>query len=335
MAYTSAVNMAQFAIMSNDPLVQAVTFSLIDAGSVMARDIPFVNRASLVANGVRWEGSLPTPDWVPLNTDPTVTSGTPTPFQEQAYILRNEIQVDKVLVNDQNAIVDPRAAQVEAFLKAAAYDFNFKFIGNNHVTGDSDAFVGLRYRLDNYATYGVRSENKIDAGAVDLRAANMTAATFNSFMVYLDQALWSVGSEEGDGVILYVNETLKRRMAQGMRQFAGQGGFGQATDQFGRTAMTYKGATIRDIGRKADQSTLILTSTETSAGVDGSDVHTSVYAVRYGDGAFMGWQFEPLQAKDLGLRDGGVVYSTLIDWTGGLYPVTNRCFARVYGIKMS
>src|SRR5215213_3107097 len=113
---SSAVNMAQHAILSNDPVVQAVTFSLIDNGAVMARDIPFVTKQVLVASGVRWEGNLPTVTWTNVNEEGTTTSGTPTPYQEQVFALRNNIDVDELLVLDQNQIVDPRAAQLEAYL---------------------------------------------------------------------------------------------------------------------------------------------------------------------------------------------------------------------------
>src|SRR5678815_802182 len=102
---SSALNLAQYAIMSNDPLVKNISMSLIDAGNVL-RDIPIVDNASLISMGVRWEGGLPSVNWQAINTEPTVVTGTPTPFQEQAYIVRNAIDVDRVLVEDNNQIID-------------------------------------------------------------------------------------------------------------------------------------------------------------------------------------------------------------------------------------
>ncbi len=333
---TNALTMAQYAILSNAPMVQAVTYSLIDNGSVMARDIPFVDKATLIANGVRWEGNLPSVSWKSINEEGDSTSGTPTPYQEQAYIMRNVIDVDKFLVQDQNQIVDPRATQLGAYLKAVSYDFNHKFIKNDHVTGDAKAIVGLRYRIDNGSTFGVRSANKIDAGAVDLTQAAMTAATFNNFLEFVDQLLWSVDSPEGQGVVLYVNDVLKRRWERGLRQFAGQGGFSQAQDQLGRTVDMYKSAQIRDIGYKADQSTRVITTTETANGAtDTGSTHTSIYAANYGDEHLMGWQFGPVNAQDLGLLEAGSTYRTLVDWAGGLINMSNRSIGRVHGIKLS
>jgi hypothetical protein len=332
---SSALNLAQYAIMSNDPLVAAVTFSLIDAGSILGRDIPFVNKASLVANGVRWEGSLPTVSWASINEEGTTSSGTPTAYQEQAYTLRNYVDVDKLLVMDVNQIVDPRAGQVDAFMRAIAYDFNDKFINNVHPTGEAKAPVGIRGRIDNGTTFGVRSENKINGNAVDMTQAAATAITFGNFVELLDQLLWSVDSPEGNGVTLYMNDTMSRRFSNLSRRLSGQGGFGTATDQLGRDVITYKNAVVRDPGYKADQSTRIITSTETTAGVDGSSTYTSVYAVNYGTDHFFGWQFAPLLARDLGLQDNGVIYRTFIDWAGGLMNASNRSIGRLYGIKLA
>lgn len=333
---SSALNMAQYAILSNAPMVQAVTFSLIDNGSVMARDIPFANKKSLVASGVRWEGNLPSVAWKNANEEGDTTTGTPTPFQEQVYILRNNIDTDKVYVEDVNQIINPRSAQLGAYLKSVAYDFNHKFIKNDHVTGDAKAFVGLRFRIDNGSTFGVRTGNKIDAGAVDLTQAAATAATFGQFLEYVDQLLWSVDSPEGDGVVLYVNDVLKRRWSSLAGRFAGQGGMSQAEDQMGRVVSMYKNAVIRDIGYKSDQSTRIITATETANGAtDTGSTHTSIYAANYGEEHLLGWQYEPLAAKDLGLMENGVIYRTFIDWAGGLINMSNRSIGRVHGVKLS
>src|SRR5258707_1253269 len=121
---SGTMNMAQWALLSNEPLVEAVTFSLIDNGSIMARDIPFTSKQTLVANGVRFEGNLPTVNWSQLNAEGVVSLGTPNPYQEVAYVIRNYVDVDKAYVLDQNQITDPRAIQAQAVLKAIANDFN-------------------------------------------------------------------------------------------------------------------------------------------------------------------------------------------------------------------
>jgi len=330
----NALTMAQYAVLSNNPMVQAVTFSLLDMGTAMT-DIPFVNKKTLIANGVRWEGNLPTPSWGSINSTPVTTTGTPKPYQEQAYVMRGAIKVDKVLVNDVNAISDPRATQLAAFLKGFAYDFNDKFINNDHASGDANSIVGLKARIDGGLSYGVWSSAKIDAGGVDLSKATMTAATANSFLEFLEQLLWTVDSPNGDNVTLYMNEVMARRFNTALRTLGTSGGFAIVKDQFDRDQKKFMGATIKDIGYKADQATRIITTTETSTGAAGSSTFTSIYAVNYGEDHFHGWQYEPVYANDLGLLNDGVTYSTVVDWAGGVINDNIRSVARLYDIKIS
>lgn len=349
MAYASAnaLNMAQYAVMSNDPLVQRVTYALIDNGSIMARDIPFVNKSSLIAQGVRWTGGLPTVAWVPLNTDPTVITGAPTPYTESAYLLRNEIQADKYYVRDINQIQDPRQIQLQAYLKAQAYDFNDKFF-NNTPTGDSNSIRGIRYRLDNPSLYGMAlgsqpsgtvtstiAQNKIDAGGayMDL-SSNTTAATYAQFIEAIDAALWAVNSPMGDNCVIYVNDVLKRRWDANSRRFAGGGGFSTAQDQLGRVVEGYKGARVEDAGWKADQATRIITATEGTTGLNSTSTYTSAYVVNYGPDAMMGWQFAPINAFDQGLLPNASTYSIVVDWMGGIFQASHKAIARVYDIRL-
>lgn len=334
---SNSLSLAQYALMSNSPLVRAITYSLIDYGNVL-QDVPLQNKKTLIANGVRFEGNLPSVNWAPINSEPVTTKGTPTPYAEQLYLIRNSIDVDKVYVEEENAIVDPRAAQLGAYLKAVTYDFNDKFFNNDHVTGDANAFVGLKYRIDNGGTFGVRPENKITGSAVDLSQSGATQATANEFLELLDQLLWSVDSPEGTGVTLYMNEVMKRRFPFLIRLMGNQGGYSIQKDQFDRTIEMYKGAVIRDPGYKADQSTRIISTwekTDGTLGSNGTDHSTSIYAVNYGFDHFFGWQFEDIQANDLGLIYNGAIYRTVVDWAIGLMNQSTRSIGKLYDLKIS
>lgn len=335
---SSALNLSQWAVISNEPMVKAVTMSLIDNGSVMARDIPFVMKKSQYVNGVRWEGNLPTVSWAPLNQDPANTIGTPTTYQEQVYAIRNVIDVDQVLVEDENSIQDPRAVQLDAYLKSVTYTFNNSFINGDHVlsTGDKNGVVGLRYRIDNPSTYGVRSAAKINAGGLTF-TQSMTAANANAFFEFLDQLLWAVDAPYGSpDVKLYVCDALWRRMHFGIRSMGTSGGFAIDKDQFDRTVITYKSCPIIDIGYQSDQATRIISNGENSDGTYATNSnYTSIYAVNFSPGHFYGWQFDTLQARDLGLLNNGVTYRTVISWAGGLINDSNRSIGRIYGIKTS
>lgn len=334
---SGTVTLADYALMSNSPLVRAVTYSLILYSNVI-QDVPLASKKSLIINGARFEGNLPTVNWSQLNAEGVTTRGTPTAYQEQAYIIRNYIDVDKFLVEEENAIVDPRSVQSEAYLKALTYDMNYKFLKNDHIAGDVNAPVGIRYRIDNGGTFGVRPENKIDSGGLDMSQTTLgtTSANGNKFIEYLDQLLWSVDSPEGEGVVLYMNEVMKRRFTFALRNLGTAGGFEITRDMFDRTVTMYKGAVLRDPGYKADQSTRIITTTETSTGAaDTGSTYTSIYAVNYSTDHFSGWQFEPPNVQDLGLIYNGAIYRTLIDWAVGFNNASTRSIGRLFGLKLS
>jgi hypothetical protein len=344
--------LADYALYSTEPKVQAITMSLIDYGNVI-QDVPMVTKQSLIQAGVRFEGNLPAINWVPLNAEGVSVHGQPTPYQEQVYIMREYVDVDKYIVLDQNQITDPRASQAALVLKALTYDINFKFFKNDHVPGsggDANAPVGIRYRIDNPSNYGVRPENKIDCGgaAADLSQTGMTAKTGAAFFEMLDLLLWSVDSPDGVGVVLYMNDYVRRRVNSVIKFMGTSGGFDITKDQFDRSVALYRNAVIRDPGVKADQSTRILAGNaiaagsgsvgETAAGLDSTGASAnfaSIYAVNYGTDHFFGWQFtDGPDVNDMGLINNGAIYRTLIDWAVGLMNQSTRSLGRLYDIKI-
>jgi hypothetical protein len=347
---SNAMTLADYALASNQPLIQRITMSLIDYGNVLT-DVPMVTKATLIQNGTRFEGNLPVPNWTPLNSEGVTVKGTPTAYAEQLYLIRNYIDVDKFIVMDENQISEPRAVQTQAFLEGLTYDFNTKFFKNDHITGDVNSFVGIRGRIDNGSVFGVRPENKIDAGSLDCTQATLatTPANGNKLIEFVEQLLWSVGSPNGAGVVLYMNDNMKRRFSFALRQMGTSGGLAITQDQFGRTIESYKGAQIKDPGVKADQVTRIILGPsqagitgqfgETATGTDGAStttpLYTSIYAVNYGTDHFFGWQMAPFNAQDLGLVYDGAFYRTLIDWTVGFMNVSTRSLGRLYDIKIA
>lgn len=332
---SSAVSLATYANMSNNPLVSAFAYSLISNNNVI-QDIPLQTNASLLATGSRFDGSnYPTVNWSQINAEGVTVNTTPTPWQEGIFLLRNYIDVDKLLVKDKNAIRDPRAAQTEAYSKFLTYEFNNRFINNDHITGNVNAPVGLKYRVANGTTYGVWSNGSIDAGGVDLSQSGISAATANKFLELLDQTLWSVDSVDGSGVVLYMNEVMKRRFAFALRQLGTNGGYSIMQDQFNRTVEMYKGARVVDIGYQPNQTTRIIPTVENAAGASSGGTFTSIYAVNYSEGHFGGWQFDDLNVQDLGLLNNGVTYRTLIDWAIGYYNDSTHSIARLYDIKLA
>lgn len=326
--------LADYATLSNDPLVFSFIVSLLQNGNVL-NDLPLPTKPTMTYNGSRIKDNLPSPNWAALNSSPTTVRTAATSFSEQVYIIRDAIDADKYILMDQNQIMDPRQFNLQTYIEGLKYDINDKFINNNHSTGNLNAPVGIRARIDNPSLYDVNSDMKVDAGGVDLSLAGMTAATARQFLEYLDALLVYMGDDEGHNVTLYMNATMKRRFATAIRVLGAAAGFTTDTDAFGRKIDMYRSAKVVDIGRKADQSTLVITSTETAAGLAGASNYTSIYAVKYGLDKFCGWQMEPLAVEDVGRYSGGALYRITIDWAFGYIMNHTRSIGRIYDIKVS
>lgn len=335
---SSSLTLAQWANQANDPLATKVTFSLLDFGTVL-EDIPFITYPSMKVNGTRFTGNLATVNYRKLNEASAVTSSTASPYTEQAYIMSNMIDVDNKLRRDVNSLGDPMGVQLEAYLRSAGYDINDKFFNNDPVSGDPDAPIGLRYRLDNPSTMGTNSACKINGGGVDITQGAMTAATAATFIELIEQAFHEVdGGTDGNGVVIYMNRLVSRRFGRAVRMLGAGGGFDMTTDAFDRRVTKFRNATIRTIGVKADQSTEIITNTETAAGAEGASTFSSVYVAKYGEGYLQGWQFDSLpdSINYIGQRSDEPTHErVLIDYAFGMKHDHTRSIARIYNVKVS
>ncbi len=337
---SNALSLVDWYQTSNDPLVKEITFSMIEAGNVF-QDIPLITNATIVANGSRVLGGLPAPHWTPLNSDPSAVKGKATPFQEQLWVIRDTIDIDHFIYKDKNQIQNPFDVQVDMYLKGLSYDLNDKFINNQHVTGDKNAFVGVRARLDDPAQFGTNVACKIDAGGTDLSDGGITGTSANVFIRQLQSVLDEMGSPDGTNVVVYMNDDLLRRVEQGIRELGAGGGFDMTKDNFDRRVLQYKNAKIRNVGRKAPladgtQSQYIISSTETADGsADTGGTFTSLYAVKYGRNSFAGWQFEPLKPSGPEKLNNGVTYRLVFDWGVGLWQPNTRAVGRLYDIKVA
>ncbi len=338
-ADTNALTLADHAMVSNSKPLKKIVYSLHETMNVL-KDIPLKTEATLTMNGIRFVDNLPGVNTRAINGLPTITKGKPTPWQEQVYTYSNQFQIDKKLMNEKNLFADPIDVQFGAWSKAFAYSFNNMFFNNAHdgsSGSDINAPVGLRARLDNTTKWGVASEMKIDAGGIDL-SGTITTTIANNLIEWLEQMLDYMGCPDGNGVVIYMNDQTKRRFNKALR-IAGPGaGYTTTKDAFGRELPGFRGARIQDVGRTADQSTRIITNTELSTGLPGgaSDDYTSVYAVRYGDDYFSGWQYDSLDLKHLGIDPtNGVLMNSMVDYSVGFWMQDTRSIARIYDIKVS
>lgn len=324
----NALSLTDYAKMSSDPKVQGIAWSLVEHNAILA-DIPWISSPTLKVTGSRFE-TLPGNTWVKINeTIPTQTA-SPIQHDEHLYLMRDKITTDDVFVRDINQIEDPHVARVRAYMEGRSRSFNDAFIDNDPSQGgNEDAIVGLRARLDNPATYRIKSDNKIGSGGTFTAAA--TAQNYLGVLEKIDDLLDAVGDLNGDSTIVYCNRQFLKRFNALTRIHSGVGGFSRGQDQYDRWVTKYKGATFVDVGYGNDQTTQIISATEPADGGYGSPAtSTSLYAVNYRK--FNG-VMNSMRVIENPLED-GVLHSTTIEMIVGLFPRTNNCFGRLHGINL-
>lgn len=345
--------MSEYGTMSNNPAVKAITRSIHEMGSAL-KDIKIQSLASLRKRGFVWRDNLPQVTYMPLNTAPTVTKGKPSAIADQVYVVGNQFQIDEFYVDEVNAVENPLDSFIKIWLEAAfVYDFNFKFINNDHSSispNDTNAWVGLRGRLGPVSgqvagtnRYNVNTE-MIFNGGLELFPTSITAATAEKVIVQIQQVLDYMGAPTGEGCTLYCNDYEKRGIEASIRAMGAGAGFDITKDAYDRSVEKYKDLTIRDLGRQAPQSGGIQTGRIVPADEDangnsagtGTLNYGSLYFVRHGEDYFSGWQIRPLKPKYLGLDPtNGTVYNVVIRWALGLWQQHSRAIARVYNCNLA
>ena len=336
----NALTLVDYAQMRNDPLVTKIVMSLFDVGNLVD-DIPLVTSETLMQNGVRFIDNLPVPTWRQLNQLPTITKGTPTPWQEQLYIVSSQFQMEKRFLREKNAIQDPMEIQFNAWMEAWAYTWNNIFFNNAHDgTGDNNAPVGLKTRIANYQQYGVASDMAVkgnNSADIDL-SGSISTTNANDMIDAVNQLLINMNAADGTNVVLYMNEKMSIKFLRAVRSLGAGGGFNTQKDAFGREIEYYRNAKVRRAGRKVDQTTQVLGDENqdgTAYGTTGAR-YASIFGVRYGKDTFAGWQDCELKPQNLGVDpSNGVMVNALVDWGVGLWQSHTRAIGRLQQIKIA
>jgi hypothetical protein len=264
--------------------------------------------------------TLPTVGTRKVNASFSDSTGTFQQKTEGKYIFGNYIQVDTVLA-DANPKLRTIYREMEA--KSMSYKFNDMFINGDPA---SDEFKGLKKRVDDiYAMGGVFTEQYIDGGSsTPGRGINYDSTERQYFLDKLNQLIYAISDGEADGLAMNSKmylcfESLFRR----------EGLFTQTKDQYDRVVNNFKNIPLLDMGLNADQTTEVITNTETLSG--GTD-ETSIYAYRLGEDKYLwGIQQKDLQVIDQGILQTAPKYSDLVQWVIGLAHSNPKAIARAYG----
>jgi hypothetical protein len=285
--------------------------------------IPWETIGALSTGVVRYK-DLPSVGFRLLNAGYTESTGHFDQKIESISLMGGMIDTDKAIARAKNTIADARATTQMMMMKAMAYNFNDKFINGDPTTTPAE-FKGCQKRVDNEYTNGY-TDIYIDGGIAGTNRGMLYDTTArNIFLNLLDQLIYAIPGHKPD--VLYMNKKCLLAVRSLLRQ---ERLLDQGRDMFDRQIDMYSGAQLIDIGTKADQSTEIITNTET---VSGGTEETSIYAVKFGVGEFLwGIQEYPMEVEDKGLLEDKPVYRTEVDWPLGMAHVHPKSIARLYGV---
>jgi hypothetical protein len=257
--------------------------------------MPFQNIAgqALVYNQ---EQTLPGIGFRAINETPTPDQGIVNPQTEKLMVLGGISQLDRALVRMSGNVNDLRAIHDGMKSKALALRWTRCFFkGDND--DDPTEFDGLEKRIS-----GAQRITYTD----DLLEA-------------LDATIDAVVGSGPD--MLFMNKTCRRQLNAAVRS-AGQA-IETVSDSFGRTLQAYAGIPIGVIEEDSTGAQIL--------GFDEAGDTTSIYAVRFGVGEYLGGiQSGGIAVEDLGLV--GVFYQTLVEWIVGMAIFHPRAAARLQGV---
>jgi hypothetical protein len=277
--------------------------------------LPFENVDSLESVAVRWR-TLPTVAFRSINEGYTANEGDTEQVWESVYGFGGEIEFDRVFGLIKNTIVSMEQLQMDMKLTALALHFNDQLINGDHAT-DSKGFEGLKKRI---ASHPSRQSVYFAGSSSAALDATSSVANGRAFFDKLEEMHYK--TNRGDVNALMMNEAMIYGIGKAARYIQASGGnFLDVTqDSFGRDITTYKGASCVDMGLKRDQSTEIITDSET-AGDAGTDA-TSIYGVSFNTTqGLTGIQLEDLAVYDPldgGERESKPTKLIRCDWWVGL-----------------
>lgn len=332
----AAMRLEDWAKLSKSEITQGLTVSLYATDSIL-KDVPFKNDPSLKATGVRiTPNGLPNPTYGAINETPQAVRTTTEQHQESAYLIRENVKIDKRFVSMKGLLTNPIEVQMKGLLEAWARRLNTDAVQNDPLspTGNKLAPIGWLPRMLNPTKYGHVAECAINCAGVNM-SATMTKSSAIAFFVFLDQALDYMNASDGSGVVLYMSDFMFRAISMAGKIMDNGSGLSVTKDNYDHQIMTYQGAKLRKIGRQLDDVTRIISYTETTDGTQqvGGNC-TSIYGIKYGSTDVLGWHDGAFDLEKVGMDTSGIFHVFLMDYLFGFYHSHTRTLTRLSGIKI-
>lgn len=318
-----AWTLAELSKIETDPLRKSVIDTLLMESNLMQL-VPWETIGQLATTIVRVQ-DLPSVGFRKINEGYAATIGHFEQKVENISLMGCYMDTDKAIARAKNTIADARVIMQTLALKAAAYKFNDKFI-NGDPASDPEEFKGLQKRVDDVVAEGY-TEQYINNEGTSGDGILLSTGESHNFLNKLDQLIYSIKGHAPDYLLMNKKCLLAVRALLRKEKL-----LDQTKDMFDRTVDVYSGARLIDIGVKADQTTEIITNTETLEAA-GAAESTSIYAVKFGIGELLwGIQEYPMEVEDKGLLESAPIYRTELDWPLGLALADPRAIGRLCGI---
>lgn len=268
------VTLAHIAKLQTDPLKKSILMNMLRRISLM-EVLPFENISSLRVAGLRWR-NLPSVEWRQINEGYTQSYGDVEQVWESVFGMGGDFQFDRVLDKiTPSLITDPKQLQIDMKLEALKIQFNNYFI-NGSPAVDADGFYGLKWRIAQMPTRQTLYFAGSTSAPLDPTASAANARLFFDRLEEMKQY-----TADGNVGAWLCNLGIKLGFGRVARylQASGANWLAVTKDTFERDIPTMWGAPIYDVGLLKDQTTEIITNTET-AGDAGAD-STSIYSVSF------------------------------------------------------
>ena len=324
-----AVTLAQVAKLSDAPLRKGIILNMIRESPILGM-VPFENVNSLSSVAVRWT-NLPSVAFRKVNAGYTASEGDVEQVYESVYGFGGDIELDRVFKKITGSLIQgPRTLQIEMKTKAMAIKFSDYFINGDHAV-DVDGFEGLKKRVSN-----MPSRQSVRASAsTDILDPTASVANARLFLDKWEQAMYSANGGNVNAILC--NEGLKWGLGRVLRYLNAAGGvlLDTSKDEFEREILTYKGAPIMDAGLKSDQSTEIISATETAedAGTDATSAYFVSFNMEQGITGIQLSEMETYDPLDGAEKSDKPTNLVRVEWWCGLAGFGSYGFTRLHNIE--
>lgn len=269
-----AVTLLEVAKLTRSAIGKGVLMDLLRQSPIL-RMIPIRDVDQFELKETRWQ-TLPTVGTRALGGTYTESTGTLEEFGTTMAVYGGDISIDR-LYTKVTGKENPLAVQTKMKTAAVAALFNYDFFNGDHSV-NPNGFEGLAKMVSNNPA---RCTINLESSGDTLKVL-ASAAAEHTFVDALHQLLHVLGATQGDmladvNIALFMNEATYLGIGQVLRRLTL---LSTQKDAYDRIWNTFGPAKLVDVGLKADQSTEIISSTET-AGDAGTD-STSIYGVRFG-----------------------------------------------------